>query len=99
MANPSSRGQQRDKPYRDALRMEQLALANGEVIPHPIGSLRAIAQARLISACAADGQADAREIADRLDGKVPQAIGGSDELPPVGFIVTGVKRPDDDEQA
>lgn len=38
-----------------------------------------------------------REVADRLDGKVPQAIGGSDELGPVGFIVTGVMRPDDTE--
>lgn len=31
-----------------------------------------------------------REVADRLDGKVPQAIGGSDELPPIG--ITEIER-------
>lgn len=36
-----------------------------------------------------------REVADRLDGKVPQALVGDDDHPPVGFVVTGVKRPND----
>jgi len=83
--NDVHRGQQRDKPYRTALRMEQAALANGEIIKHPIGSLRAIAQARLLAACdtTSTGHADAKEIADRLDGKVPQAVGGTDELPEI----------------
>jgi hypothetical protein len=33
-----------------------------------------------------------KELGDRLDGKVPQAIGGADDLPPVSVIVTGVPR-------
>lgn len=91
MARPIG-AQNKDKPYRDALRMEQVALANGQLASHPAGSLRAIAQARLLAACMKDGGADAKEIADRLDGKVPQAIGGTDELDPVRMIVTGVPR-------
>ena len=63
--------------------MEAAALANGEIVKHPIGSLRAIAQTRLLRACDADGCADADKIADRLDGKVPQAIVGDDEYPGV----------------
>lgn len=93
MANPTSRGQQRDKPVRDALRMESRALENGERAEHPEGSLRWNAQRLLMLGDASSF----REIADRLDGKVPQAIGGSDELGPVGFIVTGVKRSDDEQ--
>ncbi len=71
------------KPYADALRMEAAALERGEIVKHPIGSLRAIAQVRLLRACDADGHADAKEAADRLDGKVPQAIVGDDEHPGV----------------
>jgi hypothetical protein len=36
-----------------------------------------------------------REVADRLDGKVAQAIAGDDELPPVSIIITGVVRDGD----
>jgi hypothetical protein len=36
-----------------------------------------------------------KEVANRLDGKMPQGIVGDDELPPVGIIVTGVVRADD----
>ena len=75
--------QNKDKPYRDALRLEQIALANGEQIEHPKGSLRSIAQARLLSAASSFGFQDAKEVADRLDGKVPQAIVGDDDHPPV----------------
>ena len=81
----------RAKPYADALRMEAAALAalepGAELAKHPRGSLRAIAQVRLVRACDADGHADSKEIADRLDGKVPQAIVGDDEHPGVGLEV------------
>jgi hypothetical protein len=80
--------QNKDKPYRDALRMEAAALANGEIMKHPVGSLRAIAQARLLAACTDDGQSDAKEIADRLDGRVPQAVVGDDEHGPIAHTVT-----------
>lgn len=79
MANP--RGQQRDKPYRDALRIEAALAEKGEETPAQPGSLRWIARQQLNRA--GDDTAAAKEIADRLDGKVPQGIGGDDELPPV----------------
>jgi hypothetical protein len=79
MANP--RGQQRDKPFRDALRME-IASAGED---HKM--LRFVASA-LIGKAAMGDVAAIKEIADRLDGKVPQAIGGSDELGPVETVVT-----------
>ncbi len=70
MANPSSRGQQRDKPFRDALRMEEKELAGGNKLDHPPGSLRWNAQNLLLI-----GKPDSiREIADRLDGKVPDRL-------------------------
>jgi hypothetical protein len=70
MANP--RGQQRDKPLRDALRMEAALLDAGEDSPAKKGSLRYIARQLLIRAC--DDTASAREVADRLDGKPAQAV-------------------------
>lgn len=67
MANPTSRGQQRDKPFRDALRMELAAAGDDHKL------LRAVAVALIGKAT--DGDVPAiKEIADRLDGKVPQGI-------------------------
>ena len=86
-------GRTKERPFRDALRMEEAAAARGDDCEAKPGSLRWIARKQLLRA--GEDHAAASEIADRLDGKVPQSIGGSDELPPVGFIVTGVKRPDD----
>jgi hypothetical protein len=75
----------KDKPLRDALRMEAKALENGEIIQHPRGSLRAQAQAMHFKS--SDGDVTAfKEIADRLDGKVPQAVVGDDDHPPVGEV-------------
>jgi len=91
MAGRPRGAQNKDKPFRDALRMESKALENGEVINHPKGSLRWNAQQLLMK-----GEAPTiKEIADRLDGKVPQAVVGDDEDPPVGMIVTGVVRAGD----
>ncbi len=88
MANP--RGQQRDKPFRDALRME-IADAGGD-----FKRLRRIAVALLEKAESGDVQA-IKEIGDRLDGKVAQAIIGDDSEDPVSVrtIVTGVPRAGD----
>jgi hypothetical protein len=72
MGNPVSRGQQRDKPFRDALRM-QLAAAGED---HK--ALRMIADRMISQAYAGDMQA-IKEIADRIDGKVPQGVVGGDE--------------------
>lgn len=73
MANP--RGQQRDKPFRDALRME-IAEAGDDR-----RSLRAVARALLDKAAEGDVQA-IKEVGDRLDGKPAQAIIGGDEDDP-----------------
>jgi hypothetical protein len=73
MANP--RGQQRDKPFRDALRMELAALGEDSK------ALRSIA--RSLIAAASEGKMDAiKEIGDRMDGKPAQAVIGGDEDDP-----------------
>jgi len=71
MANTTSRGQQRDKPFRDALRLE-IATAQDD---NDYKSLRRIARELLAKAAGGDVAA-IKEIADRLDGKVPQGIEG-----------------------
>ena len=70
MANP--RGQQRDKPFRDALRMEIADAGEDRK------ELREVARALISKGKAGDVQA-IKEIGDRLDGKVPQAHIGGDE--------------------
>jgi hypothetical protein len=70
--NNVSRGQQRDKPFRDALRMEAALADKGEPSPAKPGSLRFIARAMLERAAAET--AAAREVGDRLDGKPAQAV-------------------------
>lgn len=69
MANP--RGQQRDKPFREALRLEI-----SEIEDNP-RSLRLVARKLLDQAVSGDVQA-IKEVADRLDGKPAQAITGED---------------------
>ena len=88
MANP--RGQQRDKPYRDALRLEAALAEKGEDTPAPKGSLRWIARQQLIRA--GEDTAAAKEVADRLDGKVAQAvIGGEEDEAPIQLTVSWLK--------
>ena len=70
MSNTNSRGQQRDKPYRDALRME---LAAAEAAGNDMKTLRSIARKHIALADRGDIQA-IRELADRLDGKPAQAV-------------------------
>ena len=73
----------KDKPFRDALRMEAIALANGETLVHPTGSLRWNAQKLLMMA----DTGAIREIADRLDGKVAQSIDGDGAGGPITLMV------------
>lgn len=68
-------GRPKDKPFRDALRMELAAL--GENDPRALRGL-----ARKLLASAADGDntlAAIREVADRLDGKPAQGITNDDD--------------------
>jgi hypothetical protein len=69
-------GARKTKPFHDALRME--IAAAGEDNPR---ALRAVARALLTKAASGDVAA-IQALADRLDGKVPQPTGGSDELGP-----------------
>ena len=62
----------KDKPFRDALRMEAALAENGEESPAKEGSLRYIAR-ELLKRGGKETTA-AREVADRLDGKVPQGL-------------------------
>jgi hypothetical protein len=77
--NPNS-GRKQEKPFRDALRLELAAAEQNQ------RGLRLIAK-RLIEA-AEEGKMDAiKELADRVDGKVPQSISG-DEENPLNFVHT-----------
>ena len=74
-------GRRKERPFRDALRLEIAEATDG----NDFRSLRRIA--RELLKCASTGDtASIREIADRLDGKVPRGIGGDDELDPIKMI-------------
>ena len=67
----------KDKPFRDALRMEIAEAGEDRK------RLRVVARALLAKAEAGDVAA-IKEVADRLDGKVAQAIiGGDDDEPAI----------------
>lgn len=66
-----------------AVELDQIAPGTELVCRYPKGSLRWIAWHQLIKA--ADDTSAAKEVADRLDGKVAQPIAGDDELPPVAI--------------
>lgn len=93
MANPTGKSGPRDKPFRDALRMELAAAGEDHK------ALRQIA--RNLIALAQKDDKDAlpaiNAIADRTDGKVAQAIVGDDDSDPISVrtIITGVPRAGD----
>ena len=73
MARPLG-SQNKDKPFRDALRMELAALGEGDP-----KALRGLARKLLATAAADDGLAAIKEVADRLDGKPAQVIENSED--------------------
>jgi prolyl-tRNA editing enzyme YbaK/EbsC (Cys-tRNA(Pro) deacylase) len=83
MANPH--GQIRAKPFRDAL---QLEIAEASDDPK---RLRRIAKALLMEA-ETGNVAAINTLADRLDGKVPQAVVGDDEHDPIRIEATDEQR-------
>lgn len=91
MAGNANSGPKKEKPFRDALLMEIKAAGEDHK------SLRRIARALISKAEDADIQA-IKEIADRLDGKVPQGIEGGETPVQVEqtIIVTGVPRKGDE---
>ncbi len=74
MAGNANSGRRQEKPFRDALRMELAAAGEDSK------ALRSIAAALIMAAQAGDMQA-IKEVADRIDGKVPQAIAGDEDNP------------------
>ncbi len=86
----------KDKPFRDAIRMEAALAEDGEATPAHKGSLRWIA--RQLLERAGTETAAAREIGDRLDGKPAQRIGGDADGEPITIrqIITGVPRAKDE---
>lgn len=84
MAGNANSGRKQEKPFRDALRMELAKLQDDDT-----RGLRKIALALIEAAEKGDMQA-IKEFADRIDGKVPQAISGDDENP-LNFVHTVVR--------
>lgn len=72
-------GGRKEKPFRDAL---MLAIKEAEAKENQHRALRKIAERLLDEAAAGNVQA-LKEVADRLDGKVPQGIEGGDPDRPV----------------
>ncbi len=75
MAGNANSGRKQEKPFRDALRLELAKLQDDDQ-----RGLRKIARSLIENAESGDLQA-IKELADRVDGKVPQAISGDDENP------------------
>ena len=80
---PFQPGNQEAKRGEKAKRFRQQLIAALEDVPEgDVSNLRKVADKLVVAAISGDVQA-IKEIADRADGKVPQGIGGSDELGPV----------------
>lgn len=80
-------GRRKAKPFLDALRLEAKACENGEPCEAKPGSLRWNAR-KLLEA----GEVGTiKEVADRFDGKVAQAIVGDDDEDPIN-VVTKIVR-------
>lgn len=77
-------GAKRDKPFREALKIEAALAEDGQPSPAPKGSIRYAA--RQLLERAAQDTASFREAADRLDGKVPQAIIGDEDEAPIQTV-------------
>lgn len=72
-------GRSKTRPFRDALMMEAKAAENGEECIAHKGSLRWNARQLLDRG----DPVAIKEIADRLDGRVPQALTGEDGEGPI----------------
>ena len=77
--NPS--GRNKVKPFREA--MQKLVGENAEALRLAAAALMARAHTGDVAAL--------KEVADRLDGKVPASVGGSTELGPVRLSVAWKK--------
>ena len=89
MARPAG-SPNKDKPFREAIRMEAALAADGKETPAERGSLRFIARQLLIRA--GIETAAAREVGDRLDGKPAQAIIGGEADDPAVNVIQRIER-------
>ena len=93
VAGRSGTNKGKEKPFRDALRMELAAAGEDQK------ALRVIAAKMIAIAQAGDMQA-IKEIGDRIDGKVPQALVGDDDEPAINTYnkieLVGVRPADQD---
>ena len=85
MAGNANSGRKQEKPFRDALNMQIKAAGEDSK------ALRRIADALLSKAYEGD-MAAIKEVADRLDGKVPQGIQGEEDGPEVKVLHEIVRR-------
>ena len=82
-----SKGGKPDKIMRDALSVE--LHVEDEIDGQLIRRHRQVARALVKKAI--DGDVPAiKEINERMDGKVPQAIGGDNDLPPIQHTIKGL---------
>lgn len=72
MAGRPLGAENKDKPYRAAMRMEASLAEQAKPCTAPVGSLRWIARSQLNKA--GEDTAAANHVADRLDGKPAQAV-------------------------
>ena len=86
MAGNANSGPKREKPFRDAL---MLAIKEAEAKENHHRALRRVAERLLDEAAQGNVQA-IKEIADRLDGKVPQGVIGGDEDDPAVKVQAAV---------
>jgi hypothetical protein len=75
MAGNANSGRRQEKPFRDALRLELARVQDDDQ-----RGLRKIARS-LIEAAETGDLGAIKELADRVDGKVPQAVVGDEESP------------------
>lgn len=78
------------RPPKEKSFANMLRIAINEAHEDGNNKLRAVAEALVSKAITGDVQA-IREIADRIDGKVPQAVVGDDEFDPIN-MVTRIER-------
>jgi hypothetical protein len=96
MARPLG-SQNKDKPFRDALRIELAALGDDDP-----KALRGLARRLLATAATAEGLAAIKEVADRLDGKPAQSIENGEDgafavaLEVIERVIVRPKKDDDE---
>lgn len=83
MAGNANSGGAKAKPFRDALRIELAALGDDSK------ALREVAK-KLIAEAMNGEQWAVKELADRIDGKVPTPIAGDDDNPLT--LITRIER-------